>query len=103
MEKRVLGSKKPSGIYIITYIPTGEIYIGKSVDISNRWQEHVKSAFDLGSIAHSSLHVKMAEKGVWNFTFQVLEEVSKDKLGEREKYWINLYGAQSLLNQKAGG
>ena len=103
MEKRVLGNKKPSGIYIITYIPTGEIYIGKSVDINNRWQEHVKNAFSLGSIAHSSLHTKMEEKGVWNFTFQVLEEVPKEKLGEREKYWISLYGAQSLLNQKAGG
>lgn len=103
MEKRVLGNKKPSGIYIITYIPTGEIYIGRSTDIANRWTEHVKSAFNLGTIAHSSLHTKMEEKGIWNFTFQILEEVSKEKLNEREKYWINLYGATSLLNQKQGG
>lgn len=103
MEKRVLGNKKPSGIYIITYIPTGEIYIGRSTDISNRWVEHVKSAFNLGTIAHSSLHTKMEEKGIWNFTFQILEEVPKEKLSEREKYWINVYGATSLLNQKQGG
>ena len=103
MEKRVLGNKKPSGIYIITYIPTGEIYIGRSTDIANRWIEHVKSAFNLGTIAHSSLHTKMEEKGIWNFTFQILEEVPKDKLNEREKYWINVYGATSLLNQKQGG
>jgi hypothetical protein len=32
-----------------------------------------------------------------------LEEVPKDKLNEREKYWIDVYGAQNLLNQKAGG
>jgi len=69
MEKRVLGNKKPSGIYIITYIPTGEIYIGRSTDIANRWTEHVKSAFNLGTIAHSSLHTKMEEKGIWNFSF----------------------------------
>lgn len=103
MEKRVLGSRKVCGIYIITYIPTGEIYIGKSVDITNRWQEHVKSAFNLGNIASSSLHVKMQQKGVWNFTFQVLEEVPKEKLSEREKYWISLYGATDLINQKQGG
>lgn len=103
MEKRVLGNKKPSGIYIITYIPTGEIYIGRSTDIANRWTEHVKSAFNLGTIAHSSLHTKMEEKGIWNFTFQILEEVSKEKLNEREKYWINVYGATMLMNQKQGG
>ena len=103
MQKRVLGNKKPSGIYIITYIPTGEIYIGRSTDIANRWAEHVKSAFNLGTIAHSSLHTKMEEKGIWNFSFQILEEVPKEKLNEREKYWINLYGATALLNQKQGG
>lgn len=103
MEKRVLNNKKPSGIYIITYIPTGEIYIGKSTDINNRWQEHCKSAYGVGTIAHSSLHTKMARDGIWNFTFQVLEEVPKEKLGEREKYWIEQYGATTLLNQKQGG
>lgn len=103
MEKRVLSNKKPSGIYIITYIPTGEIYIGKSTDISNRWVEHCKSAYGVGTIAHSSLHTKMARDGIWNFTFQVLEEVPKEKLGEREKYWIEQYNATALLNQKQGG
>lgn len=103
MEKRVLNGKKPSGIYIITYIPTGEIYIGKSTDINNRWQEHCKSAYGIGTIAHSSLHTKMARDGIWNFSFQVLEEVPKEKLGEREKYWIEQYGSTALLNQKQGG
>ena len=31
------------------------------------------------------------------------KEVEKDKLGEREKYWIDVYGAQGMMNQKAGG
>ena len=47
MEKRVLGDKKPSGIYIITYVPTGEIYIGRSTDIATRWINHVKTACGL--------------------------------------------------------
>ena len=69
MEKRVLNGKKPSGIYIITYIPTGEIYIGRTVDFAGRWLEHSKSAYGIGTIAHSSLHTKMARDGIWNFTF----------------------------------
>ena len=103
MIKRVIQGDKVSGIYCITYIPTGEIYIGRSTDIANRWVEHTKSAFSLGSIAHSSLHTKMARDGIWNFTFQILEKVDKDKLNEREKYWINIYGSTAMLNQKQGG
>lgn len=103
MIKRVTEGNKISGIYCITYIPTGEIYIGRSTDIANRWVEHTKSAFNLGNIAHSSLHTKMARDGIWNFTFQILEKVDKDKLNEREKYWINIYGSTVMLNQKQGG
>ena len=103
MIKRVTEGNKISGIYCITYIPTGEIYIGRSTDIANRWAEHTKSAFSLGSIAHSSLHTKMARDGIWNFTFQILEKVDKEKLNEREKYWINVYGSTVMLNQKQGG
>jgi hypothetical protein len=69
MIKRVTEGNKISGIYCITYIPTGEMYIGRSTDIANRWGEHTKAAFSLGSIAHSSLHTKMARDGIWNFTF----------------------------------
>ena len=103
MIKRVTEGNKISGIYCITYIPTGEMYIGRSTDIANRWGEHTKAAFSLGSIAHSSLHTKMARDGIWNFTFQILEKVDKEKLNEREKYWINVYGSTVMLNQKQGG
>jgi hypothetical protein len=38
MIKRVLQNSTCSGIYKITCTKTGEIYIGKSTDIKNRWQ-----------------------------------------------------------------
>ena len=104
MIKRVLNGKSISGIYKITYIPTGEAYIGRSTDINNRFKEHVLSCFSIGHIAHSSLHTKMARDGIWNFTFEVIEEVSKDKLNEREKYWIDFYDTVNYgLNEKRGG
>lgn len=104
MIKRVLNGKSISGIYKITYIPTGEAYIGRSTDISNRFKEHVLSCFSIGHIAHSSLHTKMARDGIWNFTFEVIEEVSKDKLNEREKYWIDFYDTKRYgLNMRDGG
>lgn len=104
MIKRVLGGRSPSGIYMITSLLTDEIYIGRAVSVDKRWQEHCKSCFNLGTIAHSTLHTRMAKEGIWNFSFQLLEEVPKDKLAEREKYWINFYQTKEYgMNEKAGG
>lgn len=104
MIKRVLNGRDPSGIYCITYRPTGEIYIGRSTHVGKRWMEHIKNAAKVGNqIAHTSLHTKMERDGIWNFGFQLLEEVEKEKLGEREKFYIDLYGSKMLLNEKSGG
>lgn len=104
MVKRILKGDSPSGIYKITRLKTGEIYIGRSVDVKARWIQHVKSAYHVGTIAHSILHTTMAKDGIENFTFELLERVPKADLGTREKYWIDFYGSNSYgLNEKAGG
>ena len=103
MEKRVLKSNKIGGIYKITYIQTGESYIGRSVDIGNRWKEHVLSSLSIGTIAHSTFHNELANKGIQNFTWEVLEEVQREKQSDREKYWINFYGTKNQFNEKEGG
>ena len=103
MTKRVLGGRAPSGIYKITRLKTGEIYIGKSTDVKKRWTEHAKTAYGVGSIAHSILHTTIKRDGIENFTFELLEEVPKDKLTEREKYWITFYGSKEYgLNERNG-
>ena len=103
MEKRVLQGRKIGGIYKITYIKTGESYIGRSVDIGNRWKEHCLSSLNIGTIAHSTFHNVLADKGLQNFTWEVLEEVEKDKQSSREKYWIEFYHTDKQFNSKAGG
>ena len=103
MTKRVLKGGAPSGIYKITRLKTGEIYVGKSTDIKKRWTEHAKTAYGVGTIAHSILHTTIKKDGIENFTFELLEEVSKDKLTEREKYWITFYGSKEYgLNERNG-
>ena len=103
MVKRVLNGDSPSGIYKITFIKTGESYIGKATSIAKRWGEHIKTSYGLGTIAHSSLHTKMAKEGVWNFTFELLEAVPKEQLTEREKYYIKFYNTKNYgLNQREG-
>lgn len=103
MVKRVLNGNQPSGIYKITRLKTGEIYIGKSTNVKDRWIQHCKTAAGCGTIAHSILHTTMEKDGIQNFTFELLEEVPKDKLSEREKYWINFYKSKEYgMNEKEG-
>lgn len=102
MIKRVVG-QKVGGIYKITYIPTGEAYIGRTVNFKDRWQAHIQTALGMEKAASSTLHTHMARNGIWNYNFEILEEVPKDKQSEREKFYIDLYGTQKQLNMKAGG
>lgn len=103
MVKRVLGGRAPSGIYKITRLKTGEIYIGQSTDIKARWQQHARSAFHCGTISHSILHTTIERDGIDQFTWELLEEVPKDKLRERERYWIEFYDSKNFgLNMREG-
>ena len=103
MIKRVLQNTTCSGIYKITCQETMEIYIGKSTDIKNRWQQHCKAAFNCGTIASSILHRKMRIYGLENFTFELLEKVPKDQLSERERYYIDFYKTKETgLNERNG-
>lgn len=101
LRKRV--AVESSGVYKITRIKTGEIYIGQAVNVSTRWAEHCKSALGVGTLASSQLHRAMASDGCENFIFELLEETPKDKLRERESYYIDFYDSKNYgLNSVSG-
>ena len=103
LRKRLLPNGDISGIYKITRLKTNEIYIGQTTSIDKRWQEHVKSALGVGTLASSQLHRVMAADGCENFTFEVLEETPKEKLRERESYYIEFYDSKNYgLNSVRG-
>lgn len=102
MIKRVTGGKEISGIYKITYVKTGESYIGKTTDIKTRWQNHCKTAIGLEAAASSTFHTRLAIDGIENYTWEIIEKVNKEKLGEREKYWIDFYETKNQLNMRKG-
>ena len=102
MLKRVIAGKDISGIYKITNKETQEAYIGKSTNISTRWQNHIKTAIGMGAAAQSTLHTRLETDGVWNYTFEIIEEVDKEHLSEREAYYIDLFGTKKQLNMKSG-
>lgn len=104
MIKRITEGRNIAGIYKVTYIPTGESYIGRTTNMRNRLRNHVATAIGLERAASSTFHTHMEKNGFWNYTWEVLEEVDQTQLGEREKYWIDFYGTKDYgLNQKSGG
>lgn len=73
-----------SGVYKITLTVDGRIYIGSAADIHKRWKWHRNSRVQLIG--------KMIKKyGKDAFVFEVIEEVEpiKEKLEEREQYYLN--------------
>lgn len=96
------GAGKVCGIYQITDLTTGQAYIGQSVDIKERFRQHVKAALTYGKTTNK-LYQMMQKSGVHNFTFEILEEVARTQLNEREAYWINFYKTKEFgLNSTKG-
>ena len=90
---RVFGKKPISGIYKITDLITEECYIGQSVNIQQRMKQHCKCGLGIEASATNKLYNSMQRDGVWNFSFELLEECSRDLLNEKEAFWIDTYSS----------
>lgn len=87
----VVGVEDKMGIYKITNIKTKECYVGQAVSIKDRWNEHVKCGLGIDTPANNKLYKSMQEFGLWNFSFEILEECPREQLNEKERYYIDLY------------
>ena len=90
----ILGTNVVTGIYKITNQKNNMCYIGQSVDIATRWKNHAKCGLGIDTPADNKLYKDMMSEGIWNFSWELLEECSKDKLNEKEKFYIELYQAK---------
>ena len=79
-----VGAIGASGIYKITHIDSGISYIGQAKDIKERWVKEVKEALGIDAPATNKRCNFMREKGVDNFTFEILEKCSIQELDEKE-------------------
>ena len=75
------------GIYCWKNKLNNKRYIGQSVDIERRKQQHVSGAGKYETKISQALY----KYGVNNFDFEILETCTPNILNEREQYWINQY------------
>ena len=78
-----------TGIYKITNNLTQECYIGQSVYIERRWQEH-KNRYPYDT---APLYQAMRQYGIDNFSWEIVETCLPEELNEKEKYWIKYYNS----------
>ena len=79
---------RTSGIYKITCMVNGKIYVGSSNNLRKRWKNHTKS------LQQNTHHNQYLQRG-WNkygadaFVFEVIELVMPWALLDREQYWLD--------------
>lgn len=89
---RIIGTEIKSGIYKITFLPTNQCYIGQAKDLKERIRTHIKAgSCHIDTPSNNKLYEKMGKNSIQNFTFQILEYCSVEKLNQKEKYYIDLY------------
>ena len=93
---RVVGTGVHTGIYKITNIANQMCYIGQAANIADRWKQHIKRGIGAETPTRNKLYPAMLEIGVENFTFEIVEEVERSKLNEREDYWQEYFHAKDF-------
>lgn len=80
------------GIYGIKNILTGKMYIGKSINSTNRERDHF---YNLKNNRHHSEHLQNSynKYGKEAFIFGIIETYPVEELDKQEKYWIDYYNS----------
>lgn len=76
-----------SGIYTITNMVTGGVYVGQSVNIAHRWKCH-KLSLSTGKKCNAKLLNSVKKYGIESFDFSIVEVCASD-LTIREQEWID--------------
>ena len=93
---RVVGTGTHTGIYKITNIKSQKCYVGQAANIADRWKQHIKRGIGAETPTRNKLYPAMLEEGIENFTFEIVEEVDRALLNDREDYWQNYFHAKDF-------
>lgn len=87
---------KNSGIYIIKSLVDERVYIGGTIRLKKRYNDHSR---DLKNKTHINYNLQgfVNEFGLDQLQFELIELCSKSELLRREQFWINNYKAKGPL------
>ena len=93
---RVIGSGVHTGIYKITNLENDMCYVGQAANLADRWKQHIKRGVGADTPTKNKLYPAMLSIGVENFSFEVIEECSRELLDSREDYWQEFFKAKEF-------
>lgn len=85
------------GVYKIVNNVNGKVYIGQSINIKNRWKDHV-NALNRGDSSCTVLQRAWNKYKEKSFSFEILELCTEDRLDEVEIKYIEMYDALNPEN-----
>lgn len=98
-----------TGIYKITNLANKKLYIGKAINIENRWKKHLT---EFRNNKHNNKHLQAS----WNkytklygeeiFKFEIILQCHEDILNDSEEYFISYYNTTDNrfgYNKTSGG
>lgn len=80
---------KLCGIYKIHNKLNNKIYIGKSINILSRWEQHI----DAARLGKYNYDFYKDLKEIQNFTFEILKICDEDELQSYEQYFIDYFNS----------
>ena len=91
-------------IYKIINNLNNKVYIGQTIQKPiERFYQHCARKCDK-NVLNMVIHKAIFKYGKNNFTFEIIEEVPKEQLNEREEYWIKYYNSYiNGYNSTKGG
>ena len=94
-----------TGIYLITNMVNGKIYVGQAMDIEDRWANH-RAGLNGGYHVNKHLQRAWDKYGADSFSFTVLTECAEEQLNTMEEYFIfclDSYDSRVGYNKNYGG
>ncbi len=80
-----------TGIYMIKNIKNNKVYIGKSVNIMYRWQEHMKQSEEATEF-EDKFHFELGQTPE-DFSFNIIKICPESELSEWEDFYIKKYNS----------
>lgn len=84
-------NRKCAGVYCWTHLPSGNCYIGSSINLGLRFNQYYNINF-LANKKIGKLHIRssLLNNGYSLFSLEILEYCGPEKVIEREQYHLDL-------------
>ena len=103
MNRLFIDKNNSCGIYKITSMITGKVYIGQSVNIKERFRQHMKKGCGAEAMTKNKLYPVMYAEGIENFTYEIIRFCAPTELNKEERYWIDFYDSCNNGLNATGG